>query len=62
MKTSLELRELAWAGTSKALVLSALFPWTWNSCVEATDSTLLPREVPPCRVWGDGREKEVGAT
>lgn len=58
MKTSLELRELARAGTSKALVLFALLPWTWNSRVEGTGSELLALEVPPCRVWGDGREKK----
>lgn len=64
MKTSLELRELARAWTSKALVLLELVPWTWNSRVEGTGSTLLAREVPPCSMWGEGREREreVGAT
>lgn len=52
MKTSLELREVARGETSKALVLLALVPRTWNSRVEGTGSTLLAREVPPCRVWG----------
>lgn len=50
MKTSLELREVARAETSKALVLLLLVPRTWNSLVEGTGSWLLDREVPPCRV------------
>lgn len=50
MKTSLELREVVWAGTSKALVLLVLVPRTWNSRVGGTGSRLLVREVPPCRV------------
>lgn len=58
MKTSLELRELARGWTSKALVLLALVPWTWNSRVEGTGSCVLAREVPPWRVWGEGRERD----
>lgn len=50
MKTSLELREVARAGTSKALVLLALVPRTWNSRVAGSGSGFLAREVPPCRV------------
>lgn len=57
MKTSLELREAARAVTSKALVLSALVPRTWNSLVEGTGSKLFFREVPPCRRKGkSGRQ------
>lgn len=59
MKTSLELRELARGWTSKALVLLVLVPWTWNSRVEGTGSCVLAREVPPWRVWGEGRERET---
>ena len=56
MKTSLELREVARGETSKALVLLALVPRTWNSRVEGTGSTLLARDVPPCR------ERQAGVT
>lgn len=64
-KTSLELREAARAVTSKALVLLALVPWTWNSLVDGMGSELLAREVPPCRcggdrAGGDGQERVEG--
>lgn len=52
MKTSLELRELARGWISKALVLLALVPCTWNSRVEGTGSSWLALEVPPCRESG----------
>lgn len=56
MKTSLELREEARAGSSKALVLLALVPRTWKSRVAGTGSGgSLSREVPPC-----GREEKAG--
>ena len=57
MKTSLELRDVARAETSKALVLLALVPRTWNSLVEGTGSELLAREVPPCRVREKARRE-----
>lgn len=62
MKTSLELREVARAVTSKALVLLALVPRTWNSLVEGTGSVLFSREVPPCGVRGrqEDRDKAEG--
>ena len=56
MKTSLELREAARGGTSKALVLLVLVPLTWNSRVEGTGSTLLARDVPPYK------ERQAGVT
>lgn len=59
MKTSLELRKEARAGTSKAFVLFVLDPCTWNSRVEGTGSRLLVREVPPCRC-GKKAGREAG--
>lgn len=58
-KTSLELREEARTGTSKALVLNSLVPCTWKRRVEGTGSVLPAREVPPWGQHGDGMSPPV---